>query len=85
MNQKSNPSDGKHSTGKTVPVPEMFQAIETTIRRAIREKQADRVKVMVFVLNEEGLLGMETYQSCLRGHTEKEPDQGRNFSFGVAC
>lgn len=85
MKQKSDPSEGKNSAGKNVPVPEMFQAIEETIRKAIKEKEADRVKVMVFVFNDQGVLGMETYHSSLRGHTGKETDQGRNFSFGVAC
>jgi predicted alternative tryptophan synthase beta-subunit len=85
MNKKIDPSESKNSAGDAVPVPEMFQAIEKTIRKAIKEKEADRVKVMVFVFNDKGVLGMETYHSCLRGQDKKDTDQGRNFSFGVAC
>lgn len=85
MNKKSVPFDRKNSDKGTMPTPELLQTIEMTIRKAIKEKEEGKVKVIVFILGEHGLLDMEAYQAYLPGNIEKESDQGRNFSFGVAC
>ncbi len=68
-----------------MPTPELLQTVEMTIRKAIKEKKEGDVKVIVFILNEHGLLDMQAYQTNHQGNIEKESNQGQNYSFGVAC
>jgi len=68
-----------------IPAPESSHAIEMAVREAIKAREEGKEKVIVFNLSGHGLLDMEAYNSYLMGNIEKEPEQGRNYSFGVAC
>lgn len=68
-----------------IPAPESSHAIEMAIREAVKAREEGKEKVIVFNLSGHGLLDMEAFNSYMMGNIEKESDQGRNYSFGVAC
>jgi len=68
-----------------IPAPESSHAIEMAIREAIKAREEGREKVIVFNLSGHGLLDLQAYHAYLQGEIGRESDNGKNFSFGVAC